>query len=107
MQDRCHLPHLKPRLAIERRRWSTIPISRDTRLWHFCSYHAIENEAHLVLECPLFKPIRDKFPSLFENVVRGSPKSVFQLDHQVDISLFLKEAIALRHSRELVGFKPL
>ena len=30
-----------------------------------------------------------KFPSLYENVVLGSPKSFFQLDHQVDISLYL------------------
>ena len=40
-------------LAIETKQWMTIPISRDTRLCHFCSYIAIENEAHFMLECPL------------------------------------------------------
>ena len=44
------------------------------------------------------KSIRDKFPSLFENVVLGSLKSFFQLDNQVDINLYLIEATALRHS---------
>ena len=94
------------RLAIEIGRWSTIPISRDNRLCHFCSYNVVENEAHFVLECPLYNSIRDKFQSLFENVVLGSLKSFFQLDHQVDISLYLTEATALRHSRELAGLTP-
>ena len=51
-----------------------------------------------MLECPLHKPIRDKFPSLFENVVTGSLNSFFQLDQQVDISLYLMKVIAVRHS---------
>ena len=60
------------RLAIETRRWSIIPISRDTKLCYFYSYSAVENEAHFMLKCPLYKPIRNKFPSLFENVIIGS-----------------------------------
>ena len=59
-----------------------------------------------MLECPLYEPIRDKFLSLFENVAEGSLKSSFQLDHQVDISLYLTEATTLLHSKELVGLKP-
>ena len=50
-------------------------------------------------------PIKDKLPSLFENVVLGSLKSFFQLDFQVDISLYLTKATALHHSRELDGLK--
>ena len=53
----------------------TIPISRDTKLCHFYSYDAVENEAHFVLECPLYNPIRDKFPSLFEDKVPRILKS--------------------------------
>jgi hypothetical protein len=67
---------------------------------------AIENEAHLVLERPLYNLIKDKFPSLFENVIPRSLKSFFQLDHQVDISLYLIEANVPRNSRELAGLKP-
>ena len=74
------------RLAIEIGWWSTIPISRDTRLCHLCSYNAIDTEAPLlVLECLLYNPIKDNFPSLFDNVVLGSLKYIFQLADQVDI----------------------
>ena len=71
----------------------------------FCSYTAIENEAHFVLECPLNNPIRDKFPSRFENVVPRSLKCFFRRDQQVNTSLYLTEATALHHSRELTGLK--
>ena len=70
-----------------------------------CSYIAFENEAYFMLECPLYNPVRDKFPSLFENVVLGKLKSFFQLDQQINISLYLMEATTLRHSRELTSFK--
>lgn len=40
-----------------------------------------------MLDCPLDKPITNKFPTLIVNVVRGSLKSFFQLDHQVAPSL--------------------
>jgi hypothetical protein len=58
-----------------------------------------------MLECPLYEPIKDKFTSLFENVVLGSLKPFFQLDHQVDISLFLKEDTALHQFRGLASLK--
>ena len=45
-----------------------------------------------MLEYCLYNPIEDKFPPLFEKVVLGSLKSFFQLDHQVDASLYLMEA---------------
>ena len=59
-----------------------------------------------MLKCPLYNPIRDKFPSLFENVVPRNLKSFFQSDQQINISLYLTEATALRHSKELNGLKP-
>ena len=46
-----------------------------------------------MLECHLYNTIRGKFPSLFETVVPWSLKSSFQLDHQVDINLYLTEAL--------------
>ena len=42
-----------------------------------------------MLECPLYIPIRDKFSLVFENVVPRILKSLFQINHQVDISLYL------------------
>ena len=63
------------RLAIETRWWMTIPSFEDTRLCHFCSCNVVAIETHLVLECPIYNPIRDRFPSLFETIVGGSLKS--------------------------------
>jgi hypothetical protein len=65
-----------------------------TRLRHFCSYNAVEYDAHFILEYPMYKPTRSKFPSLFENVVLGTLKSFFKWDQQ-DISLYTMAAIAL------------
>jgi hypothetical protein len=65
---------LNHRLAIEIGQWTIIPIFRDTKRCHPFSYNAVENLAHFVLECPLYRSIRDKFPSQFENVILGSLK---------------------------------
>ena len=43
----------------------------------------------IVMECAFYNSIRDKFPSLFQILVLGSLTSFFQLDHQVDFSLYL------------------
>ena len=59
-----------------------------------------------VLECPLYMPIRDKFPSLFEIAVLRSLKSFFQLDHRINIVLYLTVTTVLRHFRELTSSKP-
>ena len=59
-----------------------------------------------MLECPLYNPSRDEFPSIFKNVVLGILKSFFQLDHQVGISPYLTEATALCHSRKVAGLRP-
>ena len=46
-----------------------------------------------------------KFPSLFENVVLGSLKSFFQIDHQADINIYFTKAKALHHFRESTRWK--
>ena len=46
-------------------------------------------------ECLIHISIKTIIPSLFENVVLGSLKSIFQLDHQLHISLYLTQASAL------------
>ena len=55
----------------------------------------------------LYNFIKDKLPSIFKNVVLGNLESCFQLDRQVDISRYLTDPIALRHSRELASLEPL
>ena len=97
------------KLAIEIGPWMIIPISRDTRLCRFCFYYTVENETHFVFKCPLCNLLEISFHHyllLFENVVPGSLKSFFQLNLQVEICLYLTEATALHHSRELICLKP-
>ena len=96
---------LNNRLAIEIGQCSTIPISSNNRLWHFFSYNVVESEAHIMLECPLYNPIRDKFQSLFEKIVLGNLEYLFQSE-QVDISLYLTKTTALHHSRKLASLTP-
>ena len=56
--------------------------------------------------CLLYNSTKIKFPSLFENVVIGSAKSFFQLDHQFEISLYVREATAPNDSRGLPILAP-
>ena len=87
------------RLAIEIGRWSTIPISGDNGLCHFCSYDVLQMRHTLCWSVPYITPLQISFNHYFEKVVLGSPKSFFQLDQQVDdIGLYLTEATRLCHS---------
>ena len=47
--------------------------------------NVVENEAHFVLEFPLYNSIRDGSSTLFENAIPSCLKTFFQLDHQVEI----------------------
>ena len=59
------------------------------RVTYDFTHNAVENEAHVVLECPLHNPIRDKFLLIFEDAILGSLNSYFQYDHEVNINLYL------------------
>ena len=78
----------------------------STHAWmacHFCSYFAVENKAHFVLK---YNPIRDEFSPIFENIVLESLRYFFQLDNQLDITLYLMDITVLCHSRKLAVLKP-
>lgn len=51
------------------------------RLCYFCSYNVVENEAHFILEYPLYNSSIDRLPSLFQILVVGSLRSYFQLTY--------------------------
>ena len=89
------LPHLNHILVIEIGRRSISLISRDT---NFALKLQMKMRHTFVLWCPLYNSIRDRFSFLFQNVSLGSLESFFQLDHQVDISLYLIKATALCYS---------
>ena len=61
------------RLAIQIGLWSSVHVFRDSGSCHFCSYNALENEAHFVLELPLYNHVRDKFyVTIWECRIRGA-----------------------------------
>ena len=70
-------PTVNHRLAIETRRWSTIPISRYNWLCHFCAYNVAENKAIFVSKCSLHNPVTNEFLSTFENVVLGTTSNLY------------------------------
>ena len=70
-----------------------------------CFDSVVESDTYFVLKYPLYSSIRDRFVSLFHNIVLlGILKSFFQLDHQIDTSLckaYLTKANALCYSKEI------
>ena len=40
-------------------------IPRAQRLCQRCNLHALDNERHLVFECPAMQCVRDRYPALF------------------------------------------
>lgn len=68
------------------------------RLSHSCSCNVVEDEAHslCVGMSPLqFLCVRDRLPSLFQNVVLESLEPFYRLDQEVDMNRYLTEATAL------------
>ena len=106
MQVHQCLPHLESSTSDWNWTMVDIPISGDNRLFHFCSYNTVKNEARFVLEYPLYNYIREKFWLLFENVVLGSFKSFFLIGPSSWHLPCLTEATKLWLSRELAGFEP-
>jgi hypothetical protein len=58
----------------------TISISRDSKLCHFRSYNALGKRHILIWNVP-YITLSKISPSIFENVVLGSLKTFFHLDH--------------------------
>jgi hypothetical protein len=90
-------------LVIEIGQYLVIHVPRDDKLCRFCSCDVVENEALCARMSLCITPLDISFKlHLFDNAILGSLKSLFQLHHQVNISLHLTKATALPHPRELV-----
>ena len=59
----------------------------------FCVSFEYENEEHLVLECPLYNSIGNRFPSIFQNVVLICNLNSF-------FKLYFMDATTLHYSKE-------
>ena len=69
-------------LAIEVGRWSRPRVPRDERLCTKCSQSVVEDEFHVLFECPSYSPIRTKFQrTLFARFGTTLSEAVRQLKH--------------------------
>ena len=73
----------------------SVSISRITKLiCQLCLENTLDNETHILLECPLCNSIRDRIVPMFQNVDLGCLKCHFQSDHRIDTNMaYLPEAI--------------
>ena len=66
----------------------------------------LEMRHALCWSVPYISPLKIHFQSLITHVVLGSLKSLCQVDHEVDSSLHLTKATALRHSKKVAILTP-
>lgn len=66
----------------------------------------LEMRHALCWSVPYISPLKIHFQSLITHVVLGSLKSFCQVDHEVDSSLHLTKATALRHSKKVAILTP-
>ena len=63
-------------------------LSQSLEITYYATFYdkVVENEAHFVLKCLLYNSLSNiTFSYPIQNVIWGSLKSFFQVDHQVDI----------------------
>ena len=81
-------------------------IPRQNRLCLHCDMQIVEDEAHLVFECPHYHPIRARFPDLFHNFCISNTIIISDLDshmhqffgqpNQGRIAKFIRACLLLR-----------
>ena len=74
------------KLFIKNGRWTSSPISRGTRLCHFCSYNAIENEVHFVLEFPYIIPLEISFHHYLRTQFQGASSLSFNQTNKLTLA---------------------
>jgi hypothetical protein len=64
-------------LAIETGRWQRPQVPRDERLCVRCTLHGVEDEMHILFECPAYQHIRSKYGrKLFSRFGRNMPSAI-------------------------------
>ena len=91
-------------LAIETGRYGRPPVPATERFCKYCK-DKVENEIHFILDCPLYKSVRDKFDSLFLNSLNlgeeNAIKHILNPENQMDmknICSYLKDSFTIREN---------
>lgn len=71
------------KLAIETGRWAGVP--REARVCTSCQSGEIEHELHVVMRCPNYQHIRDKFDDTLFEFLGGSQEAATASDAQMQI----------------------
>ena len=102
-------------LAIVRGAWQQPKIDRTARLCTCCGMGVVEDEAHLVFECPMYDAQRRKHHALFGAVgahvggeggnvfvpltdIDGMMRAFFSQDKQGRVAKFICECMAVRRA---------
>ena len=77
-------------LPIETGRHHRPPIPRSSRLCPHCPLASVGDEYHLVFECPIFQPLRDKYHTLFSSRT-SSMRSFFAQKERMIVYKFVSD----------------
>ncbi len=80
-------------LAIETGRWTGVP--RAERVCHRCQQGALDDERHLVFECPAFEHLRRDRRHLFGREVAFDMRRFFAHTDQRGVVFFVLDCLSL------------
>ena len=85
-------------LRVAEGRWERLP--RDRRLCERCTEGVVEDEFHLVFECPAYDSVRTKYPELFEDFGAASPfgreMAAFMNQNVQQVASFIHTCLVVR-----------
>ncbi len=79
-------------LPVETGRHHRPPIPRSSRLCPDCPLSSVGDEYHLVFECPIFQPLRDKYHTLL-NSRTSSMRSFFAQKDRMIVYKFISDCL--------------
>ena len=84
-------------LGIELGRWKDRKPRRD-RVCTLCDCGALDDEMHMVYECPALEPVRDQFPHFFEG--SQDMRRLFAHKDQTSLVRFVHRCFRLREQMQ-------
>ncbi len=62
----------------------------------FCTTAAVEDEAHMIFDCPTYATIRSSYSVLFSDTTNGSVARFMTQEKQAVVGKYLKECVTYR-----------
>ncbi len=90
-------------LGVNEGRWQDARPQAD-RICRRCAMHCIDDERHLVFECPQLQYIREQWPELFSEQARSGMKAFFNQEDKLSVCRFVLQC--LREYEKLASGDP-